>query len=157
MSSPPREAAGAGGDRCQLDVAGLGHGARVERGDLVQVVVGGADEARRVRHLADVHRGAVHPVALEPGTVVGEVGADRAHQDRVQAELAHPEGDVRRDAAAADDQVVDEERQRHLVQLVGDERLRELAREVHQVVGGDRAGNGDLHVGPRCRERGVTG
>ena len=33
-----------------------------------------------------------------------------------------------------------------LSQLVGDERVGEPAGEVHQVVGGDRAGDGDLHV-----------
>ena len=89
------EAAGPGGDRGQLDVARLGHRAGVERRDLVEVVVGGADEAGGVRDLADVHRAAVDAVPLEPGPVVGEVGADRADQDRAQAELAHAEGDVR--------------------------------------------------------------
>jgi len=101
-----------------------------------------------VRDIADVYRLAVHPVTLQPGPVVGEVGADRADQDRPQAELAHPERDVGRDPATPHDQVVHQERQRHLVQLVGQELFGEPTREVHQVVGGDRAGNSDLHGGP---------
>jgi hypothetical protein len=142
------EAAGPLVHRRQLDVAGLGHRPGVERGDLVEVVIGGADEAGRVGHLADVHRTAVDVVPLEPGPVVGEVGTHRADQDRAQAELAHAERDVAGHAAAPDHQVVDEEGQRDLVQLVGDELVGEPAREVHQVVGGDRAGDGDLHGGP---------
>ena len=62
----------------------------VERGDLAQVLVGGADEAGGVRHLADVHRVGVDAVALQPGAVVGEVGADRADQHRPQPELPIP-------------------------------------------------------------------
>jgi hypothetical protein len=139
------QAADAGGDRGELDVARLRHRAGVERGDLVEVVVGGAHEPRGVGDRADVHRAAVDAMPLQPGAVVGEVGADRAEQDRAQAELAHAERDVRRHAAAAYHQVVDEERQRHLVQLVGDELVGEPAGEVHQVVGRDRAGDGDGH------------
>ena len=59
-----------------------------------------------------------------------------------------PKAMLARDPAAADHQVVDEERQRDLVQLVGDELVGEPAGEVHQVVGGDRAGDGDLHGEP---------
>ncbi|MBA2390732.1 MAG: hypothetical protein H0V67_10810 [Geodermatophilaceae bacterium] len=33
-----------------------------------------------------------------------------------------------------------------MVELVGEELLTEQTREVHQVVGGDGTGNGDLHV-----------
>ena len=40
-------------------------------------------------------------------------------------------------------QVVDEEGQRDLVQLLDDERVGEAAREGHQVVGGDGAGDSD--------------
>jgi hypothetical protein len=77
-------------------------------------------------------------VALQPAAVVEvEVGADRAHERGPQAQLGHAERDVGRDAAAPDDEVVDEERERDLVQLVGEQLLRETSREVHQVVGGD--------------------
>ena len=68
----------------------------------------------------------------------------------MQAELAHAERDVGRDAAAADHEVVDQERQRHLVQLVGDELVGEPTREVHQVIGRDRAGDDDLHAACPC-------
>jgi hypothetical protein len=60
-------------------------------------------------------------------------------------EARHAEGDVRGDATTADVQVVDEERHRDLVELVDDERVREPARERHQVVGRDGTGDGDLH------------
>jgi hypothetical protein len=85
-------------------------------------------------------------VPVEPGPVVDvEVGPDRADERGPQAELGHAERDVGADATAAYDQVVNEERERDLVQLVGEELLREPTREVHQMVGRDRAGNGDLH------------
>ncbi|GAA0471124.1 hypothetical protein GCM10009531_76030 [Actinoplanes capillaceus] len=41
------------------------------------------------------------------------------------------------------------------MELVRDELVGELAGEVHQMVGGDRAGDGDLHFGPRGREQGA--
>ena len=62
-SSPPTRV----GDRAELDVAGLGHGAGVEGGDLGHVGVGRADEAGGVPGLGDVHRRAVDAVALQPG------------------------------------------------------------------------------------------
>jgi hypothetical protein len=68
-----------------------------------------------VRDLALVHRLAVHAVPLEPGPVVGEVGADGADEGRLDAELGQAEADVRADAAAPHHEVVDQERQRHLV------------------------------------------
>ncbi len=139
------EAADAVGDRLELDAAGLGHGAGVERGDLVVVLVRGAHEARGVPGLGDVDGPAVHVVALQPAAVLGEVRAGRADQDRAQAEHAHAEGDVRRDAAAADVEGVDQEGQRHGVQLLGDQLVGEPAGEGHQVVGRDRTGDGDTH------------
>ncbi|BCB84003.1 hypothetical protein Psuf_013160 [Phytohabitans suffuscus] len=150
------EAADALGDRRQLDVAGLAHRAGVERGDLAQVVVGGADEAGGVRHLADVHRLAVDAVPLQPRAVVGEVGTHRAQEQRAQAELGHAERDVGGDATSPHDQVVDQERQGDLVQLIGDELVGEPTGETHEMVGGDRAGNGDLHGALANRVRGCA-
>ena len=46
----------------------------------------------------------------------------------------------------SDHQFVDEERQRHLVELVGQELGGEPTREVHEMVGGNGAGHGDLHT-----------
>ncbi len=137
-------------DRRELDVAGLAHRAGIERADLAHVLVGGADEAGRVRGLADQQRAAVDVVALQPRPVVVEVTTDRADEDRVQAELAHPERDVRRDAAAPDHEIVDEERQRDLVQLIGDELVGEPSGEMHQVIGRDRTGDNDLHAACPC-------
>src|SRR5690606_4342879 len=95
----------------QLDVAGLGHGTRVERADLAVVLIGGADEPCRVRDLRDVHAGRVHAVALQPGAIVREVVPHRTDQYRPGAEHTEAVGDVAADAAASDHQVVGQERQ----------------------------------------------
>src|ERR1035441_85292 len=116
----------------------LAHRARVERADLVPVLVGGADEASRVVQQRLPYRRRAHPVVLQPAPVVLEVGPDRADKQRAQAEQTEPEGDVGRDPAPPDGQVVDEKRQRDLIQLVGDELIGELAGKRHQVVGRDR-------------------
>ena len=50
------------------------------------------------------------------------------------------------DPAAAHDEFVDQERQRHLVQLIGEQLLGELPREVHQVVGRDGPSNEYRHA-----------
>ena len=63
-----------------------------------------------------------------------------------QAEVAQAEADVRRAAAAAYLEVVDQERDRQLVQLVDDEGVGELAREGHQMVGGDRPRDEQRHA-----------
>jgi hypothetical protein len=139
------EAADLGREGRQLDLAGLGHGAGVERRDLAHVVVGGADEPRGLGGLGDVHAGAVDAVALEPGLVVGEVGADRADQHGGRAEHRHTERDVRADAAATHRQVVDQEAQGDAMQLLSHELLGEPPRKVHEVVGRDTSGDGDGH------------
>jgi hypothetical protein len=134
-----------GGDRTQFDLPCAGHRAGVEGRDLVHILVGGADEPGRLHVLAPVDLGAVHAVPGQPGVVVAEVGAGRADQDRVEPQGRHPEADVGRHPAAAHHQVVDQERQRHPVQLIGQQRLGEPAREMHQVVGGDGSADGDRH------------
>src|SRR5690606_20877641 len=139
------EAAHPLGDRPELDLPGLAHRPGVERGDLVVVPVGGAQEAGRVVQLRHVHRVAVDPVAFQPGPVVGEVMAHRADEDRPQPQAGHAETDVRGDAAAPDLQVVDEEGQRHPVHLVGHELVAEPTGEGHQMIGRDRTGYGDAH------------
>ena len=67
---------------------------------------------------------------------------------------AAPYSDVRADAAAVDDQFVDQERERDLVHLLLEELVLEPARERHQDVGRDRAGDGDAHAG--CSSGGVV-
>jgi len=76
-------------------------------------------------------------VVFQPAPVILEVGPDRADQQRTQAEQAEPEGDIGRYPAPPDGQVVDEKRQRDLIQLVRDELVGELAGKRHQVVGRD--------------------
>ena len=90
-------------------------------------------------------RVAVDAVPLEPAAVVGEVLADGTDEHRPLTEVGHAEGDVRRDPAAADLELVREEAHRDLVELVDDERVGEATREGHEVVGGDGSGDGDGH------------
>ncbi len=97
------------GQRRELDVRVLGHRAGVERADLVSVRVGGADEARGVPEQRLPHARGAHPVVLQPTPVVLEVSPDRADKQRSQAEHTKAEGDVGRDSAAPDGQVIDEE------------------------------------------------
>src|ERR1039457_4703203 len=54
---------------------------------------------------------------------------------------------LRRDPTPPDGQVVDEKRQRDLIQLVGDELIGELAGKRHQVVGRDRTCDRYAHGG----------
>ena len=129
----------------QLDVAGLRHRAGIERRDLGHVLVGGADEPGGVGGVGHQHAVAVHAVAGEPARVVVEVRADRADQHRVSAEHADGEGDVSRDAAAVDDQVVHQEAQRDLLQVFGQQLFGEPARKLHEMVGRDRSGYRDGH------------
>ena len=78
-------------DRAELDLTGLAHRAGVERGDLGHRRVVGAHEPGGVPGLRDVHGVAVDVVPHQPGAVVHEVLADRADQDRAQAEVAQAE------------------------------------------------------------------
>ncbi len=94
----------------QVDLVVLGHGARIERGDLVHVNIGRADVPGRMvlRGLTDPT--GVDTVGLQPIPVVGEVGlAGRADQQGPQAQAAKSEGDVRRHPAPPYHQRVDQE------------------------------------------------
>ncbi|SLH93121.1 Uncharacterised protein [Mycobacteroides abscessus subsp. abscessus] len=89
---------------------------------------------------------------LQPRPVLAEIGADRANEQRRAIEHAHREGDVARDAAAADLQIVDEEAQRDMVELVGQQHIGEPSGKAHEVVGRDGRGHGDRHeAGPLQR------
>ena len=99
------------GDWGKFDVAGLAHGTGIERRDLVLVEICCAEKARSVPLLGNMYGGRIDAVPVEPGAVVGEVGADRADQHRTLMQLRQPETDVRRDTAAADLEFVDEKRQ----------------------------------------------
>ena len=132
-------------DRTQLDIAGLGHRARIEGRDLVLLGIRRADEARGVPRLGHSDAARVDVVPLQPGLVVGEVGTDRSDQHRAQAQTAHAERDVGGDTTPTDLEFVDQEGQRDLVQLVGDERVGEPTREGHEVIGRDGPGDEDSH------------
>ena len=77
-----------------------------------------------------------------------EVGADAADQHRTVPEAPHPEGDVGSHTAALDDQLLDQEAQRDMGQMLGQQLLGELTLELHQMIGGDRAGHGVRHSEP---------
>jgi hypothetical protein len=95
------------------------------------------------------HRHGVDTVAVQPGPVVREVLPDRADQQRLQAEHTHPEGDVRGHSPAPYIQILDEERDRQMGELVGQQLLGEPTRVGHQVVGGDGSGDRDAHGATR--------
>ncbi len=90
---------------------------------------------------------AVDAGLIEPRAVaqVVEVLANRRHEHGLVAEGREPEGDVGSAAAAPDVEVVHEERQGELVELVGDERIREFALKGHEMVGRNRACYSDMH------------
>ncbi len=129
----------------QLDVTGLRHSSRVERGDLGHVLVCGADKPGRVGRLRDEHAVTVHTVAGEPLPILIEIRANRPHQHRAAAQHAHGESHVSRDTSAMHDEVVNEETQRHLLQMVGEELLGEPTRKTHQMIGCDRSGHRNGH------------
>ena len=60
---------------------------------------------------------AVDAVRLQPLAVVAEVVAGRADQSHITTQHADGEGDVSGHPAAMDHQVVDQEAQRHLLQV----------------------------------------
>lgn len=135
------------GQRREVEERGLGHGARVEGSDLVLVQVGGAQETRGSEVVGDPDVPGVHAVCFQPVAVRREVGPDRAEQERVQAERPQAVGDVGRGAAVPYPEVVDEEGQRDVGQLVGQQLVGEAPGEGRQVVGGDGTGDGDAHDG----------
>ena len=108
-----------------LDVAGLRHRTRVERGDLRHVQVGGADEAGGVLGVGDQHAAAVDAGGLQPFAVVGEIHTCRTHQYGVSAQHADGVRHVAGHPAPVDHEIVDEEAQRHLLQMLGQELLGE--------------------------------
>ena len=117
----------------------------MRRADLVLLGVGGAHEARGVLGVGDQDGVAIDAVPLQPAAVVDEVLPHRADQDGPHPQVGHAEGDIGRDPAPPDLEVVREEGQGDLVQLLDDQGVGEPAIESHQVVTGDGAGHEDLH------------
>src|SRR5262249_51499339 len=87
----------------------------------------------------------------QPVAIGTEVGADRADEQRAQSQYAEAERDVGGHSTAAYLQVLNEERERHPVELLGDELVDEPAGERHQVVGRYRPGNRCSHGQTRAR------
>lgn len=82
---------------------------------------------------------------LQPQLVLSEVRAHRSDQQGCEAEAAEPEGDVRGDTAAAYLKSVDEEGERDVGELLGQQLVRDPSGEDHQVVGGYRSCHRDAH------------
>ena len=82
---------------------------------------------------------------IQPCAIVAEVLADRTHQKWVQSKRGQSEADVGRDTTAPDLQILDQKRQRDPIELFGEQRFREPAGELHQVVHGYRASDRDTH------------
>ena len=117
----------------------------IERGDLGHGLIGRADEPRRVRRVGDEDAVAVHAVRRQPLPVVVEVIAGGADQRNVTAEHADRERHVARHAAAVDHQIVDQEAQRNLLQVIGQQLLGKPTRKPHEMVGRNRSGHRNGH------------
>ena len=85
------------------------------------------------------------PCDCSHSPVVVEVVAGRADQRHVTAEHADGEGDVARHAAAMNHQVVDQEAERYLLQMLGQQVLGKSAGKPHQIVGRNRTCHRDRH------------
>ena len=156
---------GAGGvpDRRDVDVDGLAHRPGVERADLAQLL---DRSCRRSGPCAWSRRRARGRSRRPPPRATSRYSSKSLPtlptSTGEPAELRDGVTDVRRDAAATHVQLVDQERQRHLVQVIGEQLVGELAREVHQVVGRDGPGYEDRHWGNAtscdgCDGRGLGG
>jgi len=84
-------------------------------------------------------------VRRQPPPVVVEVRTRGAHQCNVTAEHTDRECHVARHAAAVDHQIVDQEAQRNLLQVIGQELLRKPTRKPHEMVGRNRTGHRNGH------------
>ena len=85
------------------------------------------------------------PWRLQPFAIVAEVVAGRADQRDVTAQHADGVGDVARHTAAMNHQVVDQEAERYLLQMIGQQLLGEPAGKPHQIVGRNRTCHRDRH------------
>jgi hypothetical protein len=82
---------------------------------------------------------------LQPLAIIGEIGAGGPHQHRVSTERTDRVRHISRDAAPMHHKVVDEEAQRHLLQVFGEQLLGEPARETHQMIGRNGTGHRNRH------------
>jgi hypothetical protein len=101
----------------------------MERGDLVVVGVGDDDRLRRVGVVDGAYVIGGRAPTANALQVVGAVGTDGRHHDRIAPELAQAVRNVAGTAAEFAAQGRHEERDVQDVQLLGQDLLRELARE----------------------------
>ena len=133
------------------DVAGPRHRARVERRDLGHVQICRAHEPCGVLSVGDQNVLAVDARRLQPFPVVGEVDTGRTDQQRATAEHTDRIGHVAGHPAVVNHEVLDQEAQRHLLQMLGEELFGKPPGETHQVVGGNGSGHRDGHGHPLRR------
>src|SRR5690606_38329507 len=98
------------------------------------------------KDVVDLPDGAgVDPHAFQPGAVIAEIPANRAHQARAHAKQSHRVGDVGCNAAPVLGHVFDKKTQADLMQLIAQQMLAESAGETHQIVVGDGARQYNVH------------
>ena len=134
-------------ERGQVYFACIGHGTGIKRDNLRVGIVSRNGATGRVKGGRHVEVPALDPGLHEPVAVaqVVEVLANGRHQQRLVSEGGESEGDVGATTAASDVQVIDQERQRNLVELIGNEGIGEFTLECHEVVGRNRARYCDMH------------
>src|SRR5205807_924059 len=138
-----RETAVADGPKRELP--GIGHGAGVERRDLIVVLIGAAEERRAELAVDFDDQRRIDARRLEPAPVLAEILAGRRHQQRTLAEQRERVRDVRRAAAAPLHHRVDEEAETDAVHVLRQEVLGEFPGERHQIVVRDPSGDDRVH------------
>ena len=133
-------------DPAEIDLARLTHRSRIERRELRHRLVRGAHEASRVVRLGDAYSAAVDAVRLEPLAIVVKVRSHRSDEHRRLPQLAHRIRDVACDTAASDHEILDKEAERNVLEMIGENLLRELPRELHQMICRDGTTYNDCHV-----------
>ena len=128
---------GFGGQVVEGKLSSKCHGAGVEAGDLGVVAVGVGEEGSGEDAGDDFGEGGVDAAEVKITTVVLEIHTDGRHQARAPAEQRQGVGDVGGNAAALDGHRLDQEGEADVVELVGQEVVLEVARELHEIVEGD--------------------
>ena len=129
------------GNRVQREVAGARHGSRVERRDLVLLLVRRNEERCREDVVVQDEAGDVHALDRQPVPVLGRVVARGREKQRPLPEEREAVSDVRSAAAGDPPHGVDEERDGEAGQPVRDEVVHEPPGKPHQIV--ERHGTGD--------------
>ena len=126
-----------------LQAMGLTHGAGVEGGDLVVVLVRDDDGLGGVVVFHRQHVLEVHALLLEVVAVERAILAQRGHDQRLAAELPQRVGDVARAAAELAPHVRHQKRDIEDMQLLGEDVLLEAAAEHHD---GVEVGGGSIRI-----------